>query len=117
MKRVAALLYGVVVYCFFFATFLYLIGFVGNLLVPKGIDGALTMPLWQALLINTSLICLFGVQHSVMARPWFKQWWTKYVPEPLERSTYVLFTAIVLNILFFSGNHWEESFGQLKVVL
>ena len=100
MKRFAVLLYGVVVYSIFFATFLYLIGFTGNLLVPKGIDGPLAVPLWQAFLTNFGLIVLFGVQHSIMARPWFKKWWTQYVPQAMERSTFVLFTVLVLTALF-----------------
>ena len=100
MKRFAVLLYGVVVYLIFFATFLYLIGFVGNLLVPKSLDGALQVPLLQALLTNVILVLIFGIQHSTMARPWFKKWWKKYIPDPIERSTYVLFTVLALVALF-----------------
>ena len=100
MKRFAVLLYGVVVYGVFFATFLYLIGFTGNLLVPKSLDGALEVPLAQAILTNVLLVLLFAVQHSVMARGWFKNWWTRYIPQPIERSTYVLFTVLALVALF-----------------
>lgn len=110
MKRFAFLLYGVLVYTAFFATFLYLIGFVGNIFVPKGIDGPLQLPLWQALIINAGLILLFALQHSTMARPWFKKWWVKFIPEPIERSTFVLFTVIVLVTLFF---FWQPMGGQL----
>lgn len=113
MKRFAVLLYGVVVYAVFFATFLYLIGFTANLFVPKGIDGALEVPLWQAIITNISLVLLFGVQHSVMARPWFKEMWTKFVPEPIERSTYVLFTVIVLIVLFM---FWQPVGGVVWAV-
>ena len=117
MKRFAVLLYGVVVYAAFFATFLYLVGFTGNLLVPKSIDGALQVPLWQAIITNILLVCFFGAQHSIMARPWFKRAWTNLVPSAIERSTYVLFTVLVLGALFFfwqplGGTVWavEDSF-------
>ena len=113
MKRFAVLLYGVVVYAVFFATFLYLIGFFGNLLVPKGIDGALEVPLWQGILTNVLLVVLFAVQHSIMARPWFKKWWAKFIPEPIERSTYVLFTVLVLAALFF---FWQPLGGIVWAV-
>lgn len=101
MKRYIFLLYGVLAYVLFFATFLYLIGFTGNLMVPKGIDGAPEAPLWLAILTNLGLIALFGAQHSIMARPWFKKWWTQYVPKPIERSTFMVFTCVALVILFY----------------
>lgn len=100
MKKLLVLLYGIIVYALFFSSFLYLVGFVGNLFVPKSIDGLVTVPLWQAMLTNLGLIALFGLQHSVMARGWFKAWWTKFVPEPIERSTYVLFTVFALVAIF-----------------
>ncbi|MEO0468021.1 MAG: methanethiol S-methyltransferase [Bacteroidota bacterium] len=111
MKRFAALLYAILSYTVFFATFLYLIGFIGNLFVPKAIDGPLMVPIWQALLTNIGLIVLFGVQHSVMARPWFKVWWTRFVPQAVERSTYVLFSSLALIAIFvfwqpMGGNIW-----------
>ncbi|GJM33712.1 MAG: membrane protein [Saprospiraceae bacterium] len=113
LKRVAVLVYGVMVYFMFFAIFLYLIGFVGNLLVPKSIDGAIEVPLWQAMLTNILLIGLFAVQHSVMARPWFKKWWTQFVPKPIERSTYVLFTVIALVTLFV---FWQPMGGTIWTI-
>ena len=100
MKRLLTLLYGLFCYSGFLAVFLYAIGFVGNFGVPKTIDGTATLPWGYALLVNVSLVALFGLQHSIMARPSFKQWWTQFVPEPIERSTYVLFTNVIFVALF-----------------
>jgi len=113
MKRFAVLLYGVVAYLIFFSTFLYLIGFTGDLLVPKSLDGPLEVSWAQAILTNAFLIFLFGLQHSVMARRGFKEWWTRYVPQPIERSTFVLFTCVCLVLLFA---FWQPLGGMVWVV-
>ena len=101
MNRLLAFAYGVVVYGFFQVTFLYAMGFVGNLIVPKAIDDGASGPVAVAVLVNVALLGLFAVQHSVMARPAFKRRWTKIVPKPVERSTFVLFASAVLALLLW----------------
>jgi protein-S-isoprenylcysteine O-methyltransferase Ste14 len=108
MKRLPVLVYGLLCYAVFLATFCYAAGFVGNLFVPRSMDSAAVVPLGQALLVNLGLLALFAVQHSVMARPGFKRAWTRLVPAAAERSTYVLFSSLALIALFW---FWQPMGG------
>jgi methanethiol S-methyltransferase len=110
MSRLLALLYGIACYLIFFATFLYAIGFVSDIVVPKAIDSNPTGSLGESLLIDALLLGVFAVQHSVMARPAFKRWWTHFVPWTIERSTYVLFASLALILLFWQ---WRPIGGEI----
>lgn len=101
MSRSLAVLYGGACYTAFLVTFLYAIAFVAGVGVPKHIDNGPSAPLMTALSINIALLALFAVQHSGMARPAFKQWWTRFVPQPIERSTFVLVSSLVLLLMFW----------------
>lgn len=101
VSRILAVLYGIVCYLIFFATFLYAIAFVGNFRMPRSVDVGPPAPRVTALLIDAALLSIFAIQHSVMARQWFKRAWTKVVPPVIERSTYVLFASSALILLFW----------------
>ena len=100
-KRLVFFAYGLLAYLLFLGTFLYAIAFVGGFAVPTRLDGDATAPLASALAIDAALLTLFAVQHSVMARRWFKEWWTQMVPWTIERSTFVLFASVALIVLFW----------------
>lgn len=117
MARILGLLYGVVNYVVFLAVFLYAIAFVGDVVVPRSIDsGGPEAAFWPALLVNLGLLGLFAVQHSGMARPGFKEWWTQIVPESIERSTYVLFSNAVLILLFWQWRPMPEVLWHVDAV-
>ena len=114
MNAILTVAYGLLAYVFFLATFLYAIAFVGNLPVPKAIDSGAAAPLVQALVVNVLLLGLFAVQHSVMARPAFKRWWVRFVPAPIERSTFVLVSSLVLALLFWKWQPLPERIWSIE---
>jgi protein-S-isoprenylcysteine O-methyltransferase Ste14 len=113
MARFIAFLYGLAAYLVFFFSFLYAIGFVEGLLVPKTIDTGTVVPMTEALIVNLLLMSLLAVQHSVMARRQFKEWWTRYVPKSVERSTYVLFASLALVLLFWQWRPMPDVMWQV----
>ena len=122
MNRILAVVYGTLSYTLFLVVFLYLIGFVGGLFVPRSVDDAVVAPSALAVLVNVALVMLFAVQHSVMARPAFKKWWTRTVPAPIERSTYVLVASLVLVVMFWQWRElptvvWDVTWQPARIVL
>ncbi len=121
--RHLALVYGLVCYVLFLGAFLYAIGFVGDLVVPKSINAPATGADWQqALLVDALLLLMFAVPHSIMARPGFKAWWTTFVPPAVERSTYVLTSSVLLGVLYWlwipiPAVIWQVSAGPLAAVI
>lgn len=108
--RVGALIYGAVCYAAFLGVLIYAIGFVGNWWVPKSIDSGSAGPIGSALMINAALLSVFVVQHTIMARPAFKRWWTRYIPESIERSTFVLLASASLALIFWQ---WRPLLGVI----
>jgi len=122
MSKLLGFAYGVVCYLVFFVTFLYAIGFVTNLVVPKSIDSGAEGPLGTALLINLAVLSVFAIQHSVMARQGFKKWWTQFVPKSVERNTYVLLASLALILVYWqwrpiSGTVWHVENQTLATLL
>lgn len=121
-SRIAAFAYGVVCYLIFFVTFLYAVGFVGNIVVPKSIDSGADGPLASALAVDLALLAVFAIQHSAMARPGFKRVWTQIIPDTIERSTYVLLASLALMLVFWQWRPigvviWEVQNPGVKTLL
>ena len=122
LKRILFFAYGSLSYLIFLGTFLYAVCFIGNFGVPRTLDGPQQGSLALSFAIDAGLLTLFAVQHSVMARKWFKDWWTRIVPKPLERSTYVLFSSLALILLFalwrpLGGVIWSVENPTIQLVL
>ena len=122
MQKTTIFLYGVISYFLFFIAFLYSVGFVGNLIVPKNIDSGSETGLLEAIVVNLLLLSLFAIQHSVMARPAFKKWWTTIINPAAERSTFVLLTSLILLLIFWqwrpmTGIVWEAQNETLALAI
>jgi protein-S-isoprenylcysteine O-methyltransferase Ste14 len=122
LKRLALFAYGCIAYLVFLGTFLYAMGFVSGFVVPTRLDGPLGSSFGMSLLIDVGLLAIFALQHSIMARRWFKAWWTQFVPESIERSTYVLAASLALILLFaqwrpLGGVVWEADSLPARALL
>jgi len=122
IARIVAFLYGIVAYFVFFVTFLCAIGFVTGLVVPKTLDSGPAGPPMEAAIVNLILMSIFAIQHSVMARRQFKEWWTQFVPKSVERSTYVLFSSLALALLLWQWRPiptvvWEIDDPQIAMAV
>ncbi|MDB4442215.1 NnrU family protein [bacterium] len=122
VKKISFYLYAIIACCLFWAAFAYAVGFFMNIIVPKSIDSGQEGSVIRALLINILLLSTFGIQHSVMARKNFKKWWIKFIPEPIERSTYVLFAGALvwITMIFWqpmTGVVWEIQNTYLKLMI
>jgi len=114
MGRFIGFLYGVICYVLFLVSFLYAIGFVGGILVPKTVDSGAVTAVGSAVLINVLLLGLFAIQHTIMARPGFKAWWTRIVPKSVERSTFVLFASLALILLYWQWRPLPEAVWMVE---
>ena len=114
LARALALTYGAVVYALFFGTFCYLIGWAADLVVPWTIDNGQPASLGVTLGVNIGILSLFALQHTVMARQAFKDWWTRFVPQPIERSTFVLFTVAILLLMVWQWRPLPEVVWQVE---
>jgi methanethiol S-methyltransferase len=122
MTRLLTIGYGAVCYVVFLAAFLYSIGFVGDFVVPRTVDRGVAAPIGEAVVVNLLLLALFAVPHSVMARPVFKRWWTRFVPNTIERSTYVLVSSLLLFLMFWQWRTmpaviWAVAWAPGRLVL
>ena len=116
-RRLAAYGYGVVAYVLALATVAYAVGFLANFLVPKSVDAGAGLPVGDPVVVNLALVGLFGLQHSLMARPWFKERWTRLIPEPVERSTYVLFASLALVVLMAAWRPMPDAVWTVEGLL
>ena len=121
MKKILVLIYGIAAYLVFLVAFLYAIGFVGNLFVPKTIDSGIETSVLYSVLINLGLLSLFALQHSIMARPAFKKWFTQIIHPAIERSTYILLSSLVLLLIYWKWQPmttivWETQ-DSLAIIL
>lgn len=122
MKKFSILIYGILAYLVFLLSFLYAIGFVGNLLVPKAIDSGIETEITTSLLINIGLLSLFALQHSIMARPAFKNWWVQIIGKAAERSTYILLSSLALLVIYWKWQPmtsvvWSIENNALSIIM